>query len=187
MSNQDSTPDQPLNQPLDIQGTVDDSRVLRWALTGSSRGGDPASAVYGTILAASLLIASFGNAYEIFFSVIGTGIVVWLAHAHVNVMRSVVRGGKSVEAKDVLHTLAEEWPLAQASLSPAAPMILAMLGILSTDTAADLGLIICFASLIAWGIDISRAAKLSRRATVFTIGINVGLGLMLVILRAILH
>lgn len=183
MNNQEPTP----NEPLDIQGTVDDSRVLRWAITGGSQNGDSASAVYGTILAASILIASYGTALEIFISVIGTGLVFWLAHAHVSVMRRVVRGGQAVTTKDVRRSLTHEWPLVQSSLMPAAPMILAMVGVMSTDNAANLGILICFVSLVAWGIVVARAAELSRRASILAVGVNVGLGLLLVTLKAILH
>ena len=182
MSNPNSTPD----QPLDLQSAVDDSRALRWAITGASKGGDAASAVYGTILAASILIASYGTAVEIFISVIGTGLVFWLAHAHVSVMRRVVRGGQAVTAKDVRRSLTHEWPLVQSSLMPAAPMVLAMVGVVSTDNAANLGILICFVGLIAWGIVVARAAEFSRRASIFAVSVNVGLGLLLVLLKAIL-
>lgn len=182
MNKPNSTP----NQPLDLQGTVDNSRALRWAITGASKDGDAASAVYGTILAASILIASYGTAFEIFISVIGTGLVFWLAHAHVSLMRRVVRRGQTIKTKDVLHTLTEEWPLVQAGLVPAAPMVLAMTGIVSTDNAANLGILICFVGLIAWGIVVARAAELSRRASILAVSVNVGLGLLLVLLKVIL-
>lgn len=180
-------PDSPPDQPFDLQDTVDNSTVLRWALTGASQDGDAASAIYGTILAASILIASFGTPLEIFLSVIGTGFVFWLAHAHVSLIRRIVRDGQTIERRDVMLSLTEEWPLVQASLSPAAPMLLAMLGIISAETAANLGILICFIGLIAWGIVVSRAANLSRSASIFAIGVNVGLGLLLVLLKAILH
>ena len=182
MSSQNSMP----NEPLDLQGTVDDSRALRWAITGASKGGDAASAVYGTILAASILIASYGTAVEIFISVIGTGLVFWLAHAHVTVMRRVIRGGQTVEAKDIRRALIEEWPLVQSSLVPAAPMVLAMVGIVNTENAANLGILICFVGLVAWGIVVARAAELSRRASILAVSVNVGHGLLLVLLKAIL-
>jgi len=181
-----SNPNSPPDQPLDLQGTVDDSRALRWALTGASRDGDAASAVYGTILAASILIASYGTALEIFISVIGTGLVFWLAHAHVSLMRRVVRRGQTIKTKDVIYTLTEEWPLVQAGLVPAAPMVLAMAGVMSTDNAANLGILICFVGLVAWGIVVARAAELSRRASILAVGVNVGLGLLLVLLKVIL-
>jgi hypothetical protein len=65
--------------------------------------------------------------------------------------------------------------------------LLAMVGIISAETAADLGILICFIGLVAWGIVVARAAKLSRRASILAVGVNVGLGLLLVLLKAILH
>jgi hypothetical protein len=180
-------PDSMPGTPLDLSGTAKDSPLLRWALTGASQDGDAASAVYGTILAASILIASAGSASVVFLTVIGTGFVFWLAHAHVALMRRVVRHGDHVDARSVRRALTEEWPLVQASLSPAAPLILAMLGIIGETAATDIGILICFAGLIAWGIIVSRAAHLSRRHTILAVSINVGLGLLLVLLKVILH
>ena len=180
-------PDSMPGAPLDLDDAAKDSVLLRWALTGASQDGDAASAVYGTILAASILIASAGGAGTVFLTVIGTGIVFWLAHAHVAVMRRVVRHGEHIDAHKIRKVLTEEWPLVQASLSPAAPLILAMLGIIGETTAADIGILICFVGLIAWGIVVARAARLSRRHTTLAVGINVALGLLLIVLKVILH
>ena len=180
-------PDSMPGAPLNLDDAAKDSVLLRWARTGASQDGDAASAVYGTILAASILIASAGGAGTVFLTVIGTGIVFWLAHAHVAVMRRVVRHGEHIDAHKIRKALTEEWPLVQASLSPAAPLILAMLGIIGETLATDIGILICFVGLVAWGIVVARAAQLSRRHTALAVGINVSLGLLLVVLKVILH
>ncbi|MGI9186679.1 MAG: hypothetical protein ACR2J9_04025 [Gaiellales bacterium] len=174
-------------EPLDLDDVAKNSVLLRWSLTGASRGGDAASAIYGTILAASILIAAAGGPGVVFLSVITTGIVFWLAHAHVSVMRRVVRQGEHVDRHRVRAALKEEWPLVQASLSPAAPLLLAVFGIISTSLATQIGIAICFVGLVAWGLVIARAAGLSRRQTAVDVGINVALGLLLVVLKSILH
>jgi hypothetical protein len=174
-------------EPLDLDAETKNSLLLRWALTGSSQDGDAASAIYGTILAASILIASAGGPGIVFLTMISSGIVFWLAHAHVSIMRGVVRQGEHVDRHKIRATLTEEWPLVQASLSPAAPLLLAVFGIISESLAVEIGIGICFVGLIAWGLVISRAAKLTRRQTTLAVGINVALGLLLVILKTILH
>lgn len=174
-------------EPLDLSDASKDSLLLRWALTGASRDGDAASAIYGTILAASILIASAGSPGIVFLTMISTGIVFWLAHAHVSLMRSVVRRGEHVDRHKIRATLTEEWPLVQASLSPAAPLLLAVFGVIGETLATEIGIGICFAGLIAWGLVISRAARLSRRQTLIAVGINVALGLLLVVLKTLLH
>ena len=65
-------------------------------------------------------------------------------------------------------------------------MVLAMVGIVNTENAANLGILICFVGLVAWGIVVARAAELSRRASILAVSVNVGLGLLLVLLKAIL-
>jgi hypothetical protein len=174
-------------EPLDLNDAANSSLLLRWSLTGASQDGDAASAVYGTILAASILIASAGGPLTVFLTMIGSGIVFWLAHAHVALMRGIVRRGEHVTRDTIRQTLREEWPLVQASLSPAAPLLLAVLGVIGETLATEIGLGVCFAGLIAWGVVVSRAAKLTRRQTTIAVGINVCLGLLLVLLKVILH
>ncbi len=173
--------------PVDVAAVAQESGPLRWLLTGASPSGDAASAIYGTILAASLLIAIDGGPMQIVLGMVATAVVFWLAHAHVGLIRGVVREQHHVTARDVRATLRQEWPLAQASLSPAAPMLLAWLGLIGVDTARSLGVAICMLGLLAWGIVISRAAGLGRRGTLLTIGINLGLGLVLVVLKYLVH
>jgi hypothetical protein len=174
-------------EPLDLDDVARSSVFLRWSLTGASQDGDAASAIYGTILAASILIAAAGGPGVVFLTMITTGIVFWLAHAHVSLLRRVVRQGEHVDRRKIRATLTEEWPLVQASLSPAAPMLLAFFGIIDETLATTIGIGICFVGLVAWGLVIARAAKLSRRQTVIAVGINVALGLLLVVLKSILH
>ncbi len=181
------TPHPPKQQPLDLEGEANRSRALRWALTGATPSGDAASAVYGTILAASLIIAVSGAPWTVIITVVGSGIVFWLAHAHVGLMRKVIREGRHVGAGDVIHTLKEEWPLVQASLTPATPFLLAAFGLINLGLARWLGVAICFIGLAAWGIVVARAGRLSLRMTALAVGINVGLGLMLVLLKIIVQ
>lgn len=164
-----------------------DSRLLRWAVTGRTSRGDFASAIYGTILAASLLMAVPGGPLQIMASVIITAVVFWLAHVHVALMRGVARTGEHVTWPTARVALIEEWPLAQASISPAAPMLLAAIGLIGVDGARWIGIAICVVSLVAWGIVVSRRANLGRQATARTIAINVTLGLTLVVLKVIVH
>ena len=174
-------------EPLDLEEAARGSLLLRWALTGASEGGDAATAVYGTILAASLLIAVGGGPGIRLLGIIGTGVVFWLAHAHVTLIRRVVRDGEHIHLPEVRHALAQEWPLVQAGVSPAAPMALAYLGLIGTERAVQAGLAICLIGLVAWGLVVARAAGLTRRQTAVAVGVNVALGLALVGLKAILH
>jgi len=172
---------------LDVSSVTAQSRALRWALTGSARYGDGASAVYGTILTASLLIAVTGDAVMVMGTIALTVLVFWLAHVHVAILRRVVRTGEHVDWAAARAALIEEWPLAQASLTPLAPILLAALGVLALPTARWIGVGICVVELVAWGVAISRLAGLGRRGTTLTIGINVVLGVALIGLKLLVH
>ena len=63
-------PDAMPGEPLDLERETKNSFLLRWALTGASQNGDAASAVYGTILAASILIASAGGPGTVFLTML---------------------------------------------------------------------------------------------------------------------
>lgn len=180
-------PNQMPGEPLDLDRAARGSRLLRWSMTGASAGGDAASAVYGTILAGSVLVAVGGGPGLRLVAVVATGVVFWLAHAHVALMRRVVRRGEHVHVREVRRALTEEWPLVQAGLTPAAPLVLAWAGVVSTATAVSVGLGLCLVGLVAWGIAIARAAGLGRGQTAIAIGVNLALGLALVALKAILH
>ena len=177
----------PAHDELDVSSVTAGSRALRWALTGSARYGDGASAVYGTILTASLLIAVGGDAVMVMGTIALTVLVFWLAHVHVAILRRVVRTGEHAHWPAVRASLVEEWPLAQASLTPLAPVLLAALGVLSLPTARWAGVAICVVELVAWGVAISRLARLGRRGTALTIGINVVLGVALIGLKLLVH
>ncbi|MFM7246761.1 MAG: hypothetical protein ACKO2Y_04725 [Actinomycetota bacterium] len=172
---------------LDVSRVTAASRPLRWALTGSARWGDGASAVYGTILTASLLIAVGGGPVMVMGSIALTALIFWLAHVHVAILRRVVRTGEHVRWPAARAALVEEWPLAQASLTPLAPILLAALGLLALPTARWIGVGICVVELVAWGVAISRLAHLGRRGTALTIGINVVLGVTLIGLKLVVH
>lgn len=173
--------------PLDLRGETQRRWWLRMLLTGASDGGDAASAVYGTILAASVLVAVDADPLMTLLAVLATGVVFWLAHVHVAVMRGVVRGGEHVDGRRIRHAMVEEWPLVQACVSPALPLLLAAVGVIGTATAIDVGLLICLVGLVAWGFVVSRAAQLNRRETALAVGINAGLGVLMIILKSILH
>lgn len=173
--------------PLDLHAEAKQRWWLRMLLTGASDGGDAASAVYGTILAASVLVAVEAGPGMTLGAVLATGFVFWLAHVHVAVMRGVVQGGEHVDLRRVRHAMVEEWPLVQASISPALPLVLALAGVIGTQAAIDIGLVICLVGLIAWGFVVSRAARLTRRQTALAVGINAGLGVLMILLKSIIH
>lgn len=182
MSEPSSTPPN-----VDIAAVTSQSRALRWALTGTARFGDAASAVYGTILAGSLLIALNDDPTLMLSTIVLTAVVFWIAHVHVELLRSVVRKGEHVGWADVRHALRHEWPLAQAALTPIAPLVIAAFGLINVPTARTIGIAICMVQLVAWGIVISRSADLGRRATAITVGINAAFGTVLIVLKFLVH
>jgi hypothetical protein len=163
------------------------STFLRWILTGASSAGDAGSAVYGTIVAASVLLASNDGPLTTILAMLAAGTVFWLAHAHVALIRDLVGGQRRITGTRVAATLTSEWPIVQATFLPAAPLALAVFGLISFDTSRWLAIVVCLVGLVAWGIVLARTARLSRRYTIVVVTINVLLGLLIVILKVLIH
>jgi amino acid transporter len=170
-----------------LRAEFEQSTFLRWAATGASASGDAGSAVYGTIVAASVLLGARGGPLSIALSMLAAGIVFWLAHAHVDLLRAFIRDSTHITPRRVVEALTREWPIIQATFLPAVPLVLAALNLIAVDTGRWLGVLICLVGLVAWGIVVSRGARLSRRSSLLVIGINLALGLLIVALKVIIH
>lgn len=163
------------------------STFLRWVLTGATSAGDAGSAVYGTIVAASVLLASGDGALTTILAMLAAGTVFWLAHAHVALIRDLVGGTRTITGAQVAVTLTREWPIVQATFLPAAPLVLAVIGVISLDTSRWIAVGVCLVGLLAWGVVLARTARLSRRYAALVISINVLLGLLIVVLKVLIH
>jgi hypothetical protein len=183
-----------VNHPADsdhphqrLRAEFERSTFLRWAATGASASGDAGSAVYGTIVAASVLLGARGGPLSIALSMLAAGTVFWLAHAHVALLRTFVREGTRITPRRIAETLTHEWPIVQATFLPAIPLALAALGLIGVETGRWAGVLICLIGLVAWGIVVSRGARLSRSSSLLVVGINLALGLLIVILKVVIH
>ncbi|MBM7805021.1 hypothetical protein JOD57_000858 [Geodermatophilus bullaregiensis] len=89
---------------------------------GSGPSRNPASAVYGTVLAGSL-IATEGardsvDVPRMLVLVLVTQLVYWLAHVYADFVGQRIRTGRRPHRADVRELLREEWSLVAASYGP---------------------------------------------------------------------
>jgi hypothetical protein len=142
-----------------------------------------ASAVYGSVLAASVIVGSGDTQGGVALALIllVTGLVFWLAHVYAITVASV-HGGWHMAA--LLQGMRHEWPLMFASVPPAAvAAIVALFPNVSPADGAWLALAVAILEQQVWGLAAARRAKLSGRDLAWTVLLNLGMGAIIVALK----
>jgi len=120
-----------------------------------------AAAVYGSILAASLIAvfrAEHDSPETTALSLAATMAVFWLAHAWSAVLGERIHAGHPLGYRRVLVIARAEWPLVEAAFAPTVILGLGWAGLLSTKTSENLALAACLIQLLAWGFAVGREA-----------------------------
>jgi hypothetical protein len=136
-----------------------------------------AAAVYGSILAASLIAvfrAEHDSAQTTAFALLGTMAVFWLAHAWSAILGERIHLGREVGSRRALAIARSEWPLVEAAFAPAAVLVLGWIGVLETKTAENLALGSCIVQLFVWAFAVGRKAYIDWWAALLA-GIAAGL------------
>jgi hypothetical protein len=148
-------------------------------------------AIYGTILVLAVVAALAGDndattAY-ILFGVLVTSLVFWLAHMYAELLTSAINDPSRRWRELWWAAARSEWPLLEAAFAPAVPLLLGAVGVLSRDTAVNLAYVVGLLDLFGWGIAIGRALDQSTSRAVLTGLVNVALGAVVVVLKALVH
>jgi hypothetical protein len=150
-------------------------------LPDDDRRTDYAGAVYGSMLAASVIAAS-GVAgphprLALILLLLVTGLVFWVAHvyAHVAGHREV---GDRISWAQVRRVGRHEWPLVEAAALPALAVLLSPW--LGTGDSAWLALAVAVAQQVVWATLGARRAGASAAQTAVEGAVNLCLGLVIV-------
>ncbi len=149
-----------------------------------------AGAIYGTILSMAvistaskdpsigpIMIAAWATA---------TAVVFWLAHAYSTFVASgYARAGSARSA--IFGAMRHDWPMVQGSLIPAAAMLLAPLGVVSSDTATFVAVSVGVLVLFLAGIYMGSRQRLSWWRILAIASTNAVIGLMIVALKIFVH
>lgn len=142
-----------------------------------------AAAVYGSVLAATVVISAGDLRSPLTLAVllITSGLVFWIAHVYAATVASV-HGGWHYGA--IRTGMAHEWPVAFAALPPAAASLVAgLLPHVSVSDGVWAALIVALAEQQLWGYAAVRHAKLSGSALTRTMLLNVFMGFIIVALK----
>ncbi len=141
------------------------------------------SAVYGSVLAASVIVGSGDGHGGVALAVIllVTGFVFWVAHVYAETVASV-HGGWQIGS--IGQGLRHEWPLMVASILPAiAAAVTATFENASPADGAWVALAVAIAEQQVWGVMAVRRAGLTGGAMARTIVLNLLMGGVIVVLK----
>jgi hypothetical protein len=148
-------------------------------------------AIYGNVLATSLVVAFSEDddysTWEIAVSVLVTGLVFWLAHVYASVVAERYVAQRRLTRSEIRAEFFSEWPVVQAFFPPIVVLLLGTIGLLADDTAISLAIAVGVASMVLWSLAIGRQERMRPRALAGLALINALFGLVIVLLKVLVH
>lgn len=152
---------------------------------------NPAGAVYGTVLAGSLIAAEGGrdpvDVPRMLLVVLLTQLVYWLAHIYADLVALRIEEERRPRRAEVLHLLRENWSLVAASSGPLLVIAGATLIGVPADTAVLAGLWAIAALLVLWALVAGRRARMGGAELALYTLLSAAFGVALVLLKLLLH
>jgi hypothetical protein len=157
----------------------------------TSARGNVAAAVYGQILATSL-VATLSEDHEIsaaqlLFWLAVTMVVFWVAHVYAEAVARRLDSGHELGVADLRDLVRNDLPELLAALPAITALALGALGVYSRETAVELAIGGGVVLLATWGYVIARRTGMSGRATVGSVVLNGAVGLAIVGLKVWIH
>jgi hypothetical protein len=146
-----------------------------------------AGTVYGTIVVMGAIAAGATTdprPGKLAGAVSATVVVLWIAHVYSHALAETVRLGRRLDWAELASVARRELAIVLAGVAPVTALVLGELGVLRETTAGWLAMGFGLATLLIQGIRYAGVERLSRVGTAVTVGINLGLGLLIVGLKA---
>jgi hypothetical protein len=145
--------------------------------------------VYGTIVVLAVIVAG-AKAYpkqpgHVAILVVVTTGVFWLAHVYSHALAHSITRDAHLTFAEVRTIARHEAAVIEAGVLPVAVLLLGAVGVLSASAAGWTALCVGLAVLIAEGIVFARTERLGPLASTIVVALNLGLGLVMVALKAI--
>jgi hypothetical protein len=149
-----------------------------------------AGTVYGTIVVmATLAAGSRGaetDAWQLATAAAVTVLVLWLAHVYSHSLAESLQRGRSLDPTEFGSVARRQLAIPLAAVAPVGSLVLAALGILGERIAIWLALGFGVAALAVQGARYAALERLAGLATAVSIGLNVCLGLAIVVLEVLI-
>jgi hypothetical protein len=141
-------------------------------------------AIYGTIVATAV-VAGLGERHSVspsraLWILLASGLFFWAAHAYATLLAARIQERRRTKRADVRGALSQDWPLFQASVPLAVPLVLGSLGILGDRTALAVATAVGIVTLVALGIGFARREGYGLAGIVATASVNAAVGLFII-------
>jgi hypothetical protein len=147
-----------------------------------------AGTVYGTIVVLSSITAGedyYGhNLWHLEELVITAVFVLWLAHVYSHGIGESLDAGRRLTVREFGGIARNEFSIPLAAVLPLAAIALGAIGLISDRNALRLGLALGVGTLAVQGVRYAQLEHLGRLGMVFTVALDVALGLFIVALKA---
>ncbi|MEU1475462.1 hypothetical protein [Streptomyces sp. NPDC005760] len=166
-----------------------DHTTVRGTHAGRRAPADCTGGVYGSMLAASVVIGagtlgSFPR-LELVLLLLLTGLAFWAAHVHAQLFGSRL-AKEALDRHVVFHACREEWPIVKAAVPPALAVAVSPLLGLDVQGALWLALSVAVAGQVGWAMAAARRAGASWRLVAATATVNLLLGLLIISFKVFL-
>ena len=146
--------------------------------------------IYATVILMSVLTyisEDTTNPVEILAVVGGTAVVLLLTRWYAEVLADIITYGKPPGRKAGRRILGDAVPLVEVAIVPVILLLLAVLKILGVESAINVALLIGAFSLAGFGFLRARRSGAGIVGTIFITASTLGLGFLLIILKAMVH
>jgi hypothetical protein len=154
---------------------------------GTQRG--IAGTVYGTIVVLATLTAGASSYQDDLWRLVtlagATVVVLWIAHVYSHGLGESLELGRRLNFDELRSIARREFSILVAAALPLAAVVLGAVGVLRHRTAIWLALGIGVATLAAQGLRYARLERLTATGTIVSVGLNLALGLFIVLLKAV--
>jgi hypothetical protein len=173
---------------LQVRSTPPQRRSIFQILLGSRE--SIAGTVYGTVIVMATIAAGAKGgllgAGELLGAMIGTVLVLWIAHVYAHGLEDSIQAGRRLRWHEFVYVAYREWSIALAAVPPGTFLLLGAVGVVKESRAIWFALGAGLVVLAAQGVRYARLERLTPLASVFSIALNVALGLAIVVLKAII-
>ncbi len=149
-----------------------------------------AGTVYGTIIVMATVTAGYQgedtDTWRLAVVVAVTVLVLWVAHLYSHVLADSIERGRRLDRAEIVAIARREWAIPAAAGAPVAVLVLAAFGVLGEQTAVWLALGIGVVTLGVQGARYAVLQQLGRMGTLTAIAVNLCLGLVIVLMKALL-
>jgi hypothetical protein len=163
----------------------------RWRPLVAGTSGSVTEAIYGLILATSVIAVSTeyasSNAGLVGVTVLVTGVVFWLAHVYARVLAGSITTHRQPNRSDVREAIRHDWPLVEVTVPLVLILSLGALDAVADKTAILAATLAVLAELAGAGAYAARASGAGLAGTVASTLIAVSLGGAVVMLKTLVH